>query len=78
MVGSSYASAQDDPKATEQWEPVPKVVAPGAKEHAPPSDAIVLFDGRDLAGWEASKDHSPARWNVHDGVVTVDKTTGNI
>ena len=78
MVGSSCALAQDDPKATEQWTPVPKVVAPGVKEQAPPSDAIVLFDGRDLAGWEASKDHSPARWNVHDGVVTVDKTTGNI
>lgn len=78
MAGSAGASAQDDPKATEQWEPVPKVVTPGAKENAPPSDAVVLFDGRDLSGWEASKDHSPARWKVHDGVVTVDKTTGNI
>jgi hypothetical protein len=74
----SHASAQDDPKATEQWEPVPRVVAAGAKENAPPSDAVVLFDGRDLAGWEASADHSPARWKVHDGLLTVDKTTGNI
>jgi len=67
-----------DPKATEQWEPVPKVVTPGKQDAAPPSDAIVLFDGHDLSQWETSKDHSPARWHVHNGVVTVDKTTGNI
>ena len=76
-VGSS-ASAQTDPKATEQWEPVPKVVTPGKQDEAPPSDAVVLFDGRDLAQWETTKDRSPARWKVHDGVVTVDKASGNI
>lgn len=70
--------AQTDPKATEQWEPVPRVVTPGHVDGAPPSDAIVLFDGRDLSQWESSKDHSAARWKVHDGVVTVDKASGNI
>lgn len=77
-LGATSAVAQDDPKATEQWEPVPKVVTPGATDSAPPSDAVVLFDGRSLAGWEMSKDKSPAAWKVHDGIVTVDKTTGNI
>lgn len=67
-----------DPKATEQWEPVPKVVTPGKQDAAPPSDAIVLFDGRDLSQWETSKDHLSAHWKVHDGVVTVDKASGNI
>nr|WP_199046762.1 DUF1080 domain-containing protein [Dyella sp. ASV24] len=67
-----------DPKATEQWEPVPKTVTPGKQDGAPPSDAIVLFDGHDLSQWETAKDHSPAHWNVHDGIVTVSKTTGNI
>jgi hypothetical protein len=67
-----------DPKATEQWEPVPNRVMPGDAVGAPPSDAIVLFDGRSLDPWETSKDHSPARWKVHDGVVTVDKPSGNI
>ena len=57
---------------------MPKVVTPGKQDAAPPSDAIVLFDGHDLSQWETSKDHSPARWHVHNGVVTVDKTTGNI
>nr|WP_132145732.1 DUF1080 domain-containing protein [Luteibacter rhizovicinus] len=77
-TGQSSAWAQTDPKATEQWEPVPRIVAPGSRESTPPSDAVVLFDGRDLAQWESSKDHSPARWKVHDGVVTVDKAAGNI
>ena len=74
----SYARAQGDPKATEQWEPVPKVVTPGATGDAPPSDAIVLFDGRNLDQWETAKDGSSARWSVHDGIVTVDKSAGNI
>lgn len=77
-VAAQTAWAQTDPKATEQWEPVPKVVAPGDQDSKPPSDAVVLFDGRDLARWESSKDHSPARWKVHDGVLTVDKAAGNI
>ncbi|WP_426284616.1 3-keto-disaccharide hydrolase [Luteibacter sp. E-22] len=74
----SSTPAQADPKATEQWEPVPEVVTPGRVDGAPPSDAIVLFDGRDLSQWESSRDHSVARWKVHDGVVTVDKASGNI
>lgn len=78
VFAAGSASAQDDPKATEQWEPVPKVVTPGNPGSAPPSDAVVLFDGHDIARWEASKDHSPAHWKVHDGILTVDKTSGNI
>src|SRR5450432_2453312 len=68
---------QGDPKATEQWEPVPPVVWPGA-HGAPPSDAIVLFDGRNLDSWVATNDHSPARWKVGNGMLTVDKKLGNI
>jgi hypothetical protein len=44
-------SAAGDPKATEQWTPVPPVVAPGAAIGSPPSDAIILFDGRNLDEW---------------------------
>ena len=40
-----------DPKETEVWEPVPPVVTPGVGESAP-SDAIVLFDGKDLSQWQ--------------------------
>lgn len=66
------------PEATEQWQPVPPIVIPGKQDSAPPSDAVVLFDGHDQNAWESSKDHSPARWKVADGVLIVEKTAGNI
>src|SRR5262245_48843175 len=67
-----------DPKLTEVWEPVPTVVTPGATDAAPPSDAIVLFDGSNLDQWASVKDKGPAKWTVANGVLTVDKTAGNI
>jgi len=66
------------PQDTEQWTPVPPVVAPGATDAAPPSDAIVLFDGRNLDQWVSAEDKSPARWVVANGVLVVSKTAGNI
>jgi hypothetical protein len=80
-VQSPPAAAKDensDPKATEQWEPVPAVVSAGVTDSAPPSDAVVLFDGRNLDQWVSTNDHSPARWKVAGGVITVDKSAGNI
>jgi hypothetical protein len=69
---------QGDPKATEQWKPIPPLVTPGAHPGAPPSDAIILFDGHGLDQWVLTKDHSPATWKVAKGVMTVDKSVGNI
>ena len=51
--------------------PQPPVVAPGeasteAREGKPPSDAIVLFNGKDLSNWE-SVDGGPAEWKVEKG-----------
>jgi len=67
------------PEDTEIWEPAPKVVTPGANNTAPPSDAIVLFDGKNEDEWVYAKDHSPAQWTVADGVLTVKKDgMGNI
>jgi hypothetical protein len=66
------------PEDTEVWQPVPPVVTPGATESAPPSDAIVLFDGTNEDAWVSAQDHTPARWIVSDGLLTVAKGTGNI
>jgi hypothetical protein len=66
------------PQDTEVWKPVPKLVTPGRTNDAPPADAIVLFDGDDLDEWVNTNDKAPARWKVGDGVVTVDKSVGNI
>jgi hypothetical protein len=72
------AAPAGDPKATEQWQPVPPVVTPAKVPGGPPSDAIVLFDGRNLDEWVETQDHSPARWKVAKGVLVVDKSAGNI
>jgi hypothetical protein len=66
------------PKDTEVWEPEPKVVTPGADDAAAPSDAIVLFNGKDLSEWVNVKGGGPATWKVADGVMTVHKPSGNI
>ncbi len=71
-------SAAPKPQDTEVWEPIPKVVTPGANCAAPPSDAIILFDGKNLDEWISNRDKSPAKWIVADGVLTVSKTQGNI
>ncbi|MGC2161672.1 MAG: DUF1080 domain-containing protein [Silvibacterium sp.] len=66
------------PEDTEVWKPVPRIVTPGITDAAPPSDAIVLFDGANLDQWVSAQDGSPAKWVVADGVLTVSKAAGNI
>jgi len=63
---------------TEVYEPVPPVVTPGTVDSAPPSDAIVLFDGKNLDQWVSVKDKSAAGWTLADGVMTVNKAAGSI
>lgn len=73
-VVKDYSKAE----ATEIWEPTPKIVEPGKEPNAPPSDAIILFDGKSQAHWEASKDGSANPWNVINGVLTTKMGAGNI
>lgn len=77
-VAQHTFAQQGDPKATEFYEPVPKVVTPGTG-NAAPSDAIILFDGKDLKEWVSVKDtNTMAKWTVNNGAFTVNKGTGNI
>lgn len=68
------------PEMTEFWEPEPKAITPGvATANAAitaPSDAIILFDGKDLSKWKGND--GEAKWEVKDGVFTVKKGTGDI
>ncbi len=64
------------PEDTEVWSPEPPVVTPGATCGAAPSDAIILFDGKNVDQWVMNKDKSPATWIVSDGALTVKKGEG--
>lgn len=62
--------------------PQPAVVKPGTfstqrKPGTPPSDAVLLFDGKDLSKWR-SMDGSDAKWKVEHGYMEVVPGTGNI
>ena len=72
------AAGKAKPADTEVWEPVPPIVTPGPTSSAAPSDAIVLFDGKNLDEWVATKDKAAAGWTVADGLLTVNKAAGNI
>jgi 3-keto-disaccharide hydrolase len=62
--------------------PLPPVITPGTastqeKAGTAPSDAVVLFDGKDLSHW-VDKDGKPAKWKVQNGYMEVVPGTGNI
>lgn len=66
--------------------PRPVVVTPGAQMGQAPSDAVVLFDGKDLAAWSSAKlgtaaytqTDAPAPWKVENGAFEVVPGTGDI
>lgn len=61
--------------------PAPPRVTPGATNAAPPSDAVVLFDGRDLSRWaQRGPDGQTvdAKWPVHDGYFETGAKTGSM
>jgi len=80
---SDFLTAQapkGDPTLTEFYSPVPKIVTPGKTDAQPPSDAIILFDGKNLDLWRAEGPDTAkaAGWKVHDDIVTVDKKAKGI
>jgi hypothetical protein len=60
--------------------PHPKVVTPGetfSHNAGAPSDAVVLFDGKDLSQWKSDKG-ADAAWKVENGYFEVVPKAGNI
>lgn len=75
VVFTAVLTAAPDPKwlVHDRNRPLPPVVDPGTastqeQPGKPPSDAVVLFDGKDLSGLVAL-DGSPTKWVVKDGVL---------
>jgi len=77
MTNAQKPLREGDPKLTEVWEPEPRVVTPGKTNVEPPSDAIVLFDGKNTDAWLA-KDGGPVKWKLENGFMTVVPETGEI
>jgi hypothetical protein len=62
--------------------PIPPVVTPGTcstqeAPGVPPSDAVVLFDGKDLSHWRG-RSGQPASWKIEDGALVVAPRAGEI
>ncbi|MEX2264095.1 MAG: DUF1080 domain-containing protein [Bryobacteraceae bacterium] len=64
--------------------PHPRIVTPGAEPGRPPSDAIVLFDGKDLSQWASygpgreRRQVVPAGWKVENGYMEIAPKSGGI
>ncbi len=71
---ANYAWKVHDPQR-----PIPPTVTPGEQDHLPPSDAVILFDGKDLSAWQGTKQpDQPAPWKLENGYIEVLPGSGDI
>lgn len=79
VVALSLTAKAQKPEDTEVYKPVPPKVNAAKTLGNAPSDAIILFDGKNLNEWTSvNAPGKPALWTVSDGTFTVKKGTGNI
>lgn len=79
---SKFKSRQDslefEAAKTEIWNPVPTRVLPGNTFSDAPSDAIILYNGKDLSAFKNRKGGA-ATWKIEaDGALTVVKGSGDL
>jgi hypothetical protein len=59
--------------------PHPPVVQPPTVPGGPPSDAIILFDGKDLSQWvHTDKQNSAPKWKVENGYAEIVGKSGSL
>ncbi len=84
VISPAFLFPQSAPRAdgltrwriSDRSRPLPPVVAPGTAG-TPPSDAIVLFDGKDLSKWESNKGGPPG-WKLVNGAIELVPGSGDI
>jgi hypothetical protein len=84
-IATVTAMTDADAQPSSRWpihspdRPQPRVVKPPANQWtiAPPADAIVLFDGTDLARWKKDDDRT-AGWKIENGHMEVIPQAGGI
>src|SRR5437868_5234432 len=81
-AAASAAVAQKKWAVHDESRPHPRVVTPGTESTPqqpgrPPSDAVVLFDGKDLSKWQSAKG-GDAGWKVENGELVVVGKSGDI
>ncbi len=66
------------PGMLEVWDPEVKIIKPGATDPEPPSDAIILFDGKEInQEWEDTRGN-PSKWIIRDGTMVSVRGAGFI
>lgn len=81
MIVDPNKPLTNKPEETEVFPPqaaLPKVVKSIKAFDSPPSDAVVLFDGKSLDEWVSTRGKTPAKWTLADGAFTVNKSSGDI
>lgn len=77
----AYSATAQDAKnhapLTEVWKPEVRTIDAGQTNAMPPSDAIVLFDGKNTSAWQG-QDGGSVKWKVADSCITVAGGTGII
>jgi Domain of Unknown Function (DUF1080) len=77
-VAQSQPRESLDPKVTEVWDLKPRKVTATPAFTEAPSDATILFGGKDLSEWTSLDGTTAAPWEVKDGTFTVTKGKGDI
>jgi hypothetical protein len=74
IVVSSYAQKQQEKYAIhDESRPKPPVITTPVQVGQPPSDAVILFNGKDLSEWAGDKGVD-AKWKVENGYMEANKT----
>ena len=71
-------SIAKEAKKTEVYSPIPPIINAGATLRDAPSDAIVLFNGKNLDAWYGDDSTKAAGWDIAAGIMTENKKAGRI